>query len=62
MPLLLAAIENVSNFAYRSDADFSGHWETRRYDLDALRGSDLAPHSRRASGDALNPRFPKPLR
>jgi hypothetical protein len=34
-------IENVRNFDYRSDTDFSEHWETRHYDLDDLVGVDL---------------------
>jgi hypothetical protein len=34
-------ITNVRNFDYRSETDFSEHWETRTYDLAALRGSDL---------------------
>ncbi len=35
-------IENVRNFEYRSDTDFSEHWETRHYDLDALSAIDLS--------------------
>ena len=35
-------IENVRNFEYRSDTDFTEHWETRHYDLDELRGIDLS--------------------
>ena len=35
-------IENVRNFEYRSDTDFSERWETRHYDLDELRGIDLS--------------------
>ena len=34
-------IENVRNFAYRSDTDYDEHWETRTYDLDRLKGIDL---------------------
>jgi hypothetical protein len=34
-------IENVRNFEYRSDTDFTERWETRRYDLDDLVGVDL---------------------
>lgn len=34
-------IENVRNFEYRSDTDFTEHWETRHYDLDDLVGVDL---------------------
>jgi hypothetical protein len=34
-------VENVRNFAYRSETDFDPHWETRTYDLDKLRGVDM---------------------
>jgi Domain of unknown function (DUF4105) len=34
-------LENVRNFAYRTETDYDERWETRRYDLDALRGVDL---------------------
>jgi hypothetical protein len=34
-------IENVRNFAYRTETDFDANWETRTYDLDKLRGVDL---------------------
>jgi hypothetical protein len=34
-------IENVRNFDYRSETDFTEHWDTRTYDLDQLRGVDL---------------------
>lgn len=34
-------IENVRNFDYRSDTDFTERWETRTYDLDRVRGFDL---------------------
>ena len=34
-------IENVRDFDYRSDDDFTERWETRRWNLDALRGVDL---------------------
>jgi len=34
-------IENVRNFEYRSETDFTEKWETRRYDLDRLRGFDM---------------------
>jgi hypothetical protein len=34
-------IHNVRNFDYRSETDFTEHWETRSYDLSKLRGLDL---------------------
>lgn len=34
-------IENVRNFDYRSETDFTERWETRTYDLDQLRGGDM---------------------
>jgi len=34
-------IRNVRNFDYRSETDFTEHWETRSYDLSKLRGLDL---------------------
>ena len=34
-------IRNVRNFNYRSETDFTEHWETRSYDLSKLRGLDL---------------------
>jgi hypothetical protein len=37
----LVTIENVRNFAYRSESDWDERWETRQYDLDRLRGVDL---------------------
>jgi hypothetical protein len=37
----LATIENVRNFAYRSETDFDVGWETRVYDLSLLDGYDL---------------------
>lgn len=37
----LLTINNVRNFTYRSDQDFSERWETRNYDLDTLVGVDL---------------------
>jgi len=36
-----ATIENVRNFAYRSETDFDVRWETRVYDLNRLDGYDL---------------------
>lgn len=34
-------VENVRNFEYRSETDFTEHWETRSYDLEQLRGIDF---------------------
>ncbi len=34
-------VENVRNFEWRSDTDYTIRWETRRYDLTKLRGADL---------------------
>ena len=34
-------IENVRNFDYRTETDYTPQWETRTYDLDRLRGVDL---------------------
>jgi hypothetical protein len=34
-------IRNVRNFEYRSETDYTEHWETRSYDLSKLRGLDL---------------------
>jgi hypothetical protein len=34
-------IENVRNFDYRSESDFTEHWERRTYDLDEIVGADL---------------------
>ncbi|HEY8515565.1 MAG TPA: DUF4105 domain-containing protein [Candidatus Binatia bacterium] len=34
-------VENVRNFDYRSETDFTERWEERRYDLRKLRGLDL---------------------
>ena len=34
-------IENVRNFAYRTETDYTPRWETRTYDLARLRGVDL---------------------
>jgi hypothetical protein len=35
-------IENVRNFQYRSETDYTERWETRTYDLDAIEGADLS--------------------
>ncbi len=37
----IVTIRNLRNFDYRSETDFSPHWETRTYDLSKLRGLDL---------------------
>jgi hypothetical protein len=34
-------IHNVRHFDYRSETDYTPHWETRTYDLDQVRGLDL---------------------
>ena len=34
-------IQNVRNFDYRSETDFTERWETRTYDLSKVRGVDL---------------------
>jgi len=34
-------IENVRNFDYRTETDYTERWETRTYDLDRLRGVDM---------------------
>ena len=34
-------IENVRNFGYRSEDDYTEHWEQRSYDLSRLRGVDM---------------------
>jgi len=34
-------IENVRNFDYRTETDYTARWETRTYELDHLRGVDL---------------------
>lgn len=34
-------IHNLRDFDYRSETDFTPHWETRTYDLSRLRGLDL---------------------
>ncbi len=35
------AVQNVRNFAWRSEADFTERWEQRTYDLSTLRSLDL---------------------
>jgi hypothetical protein len=37
----LITIHNVRNFDYRTDTDFTPHWETRTYDLSKLDSADL---------------------
>jgi hypothetical protein len=34
-------LHNLRNFDYRSETDYTEHWETRSYDLSRLRGLDL---------------------
>src|SRR5271154_521679 len=34
-------IQNVRNFAYRSETDYDQRWETRTYDLDQVKGVEL---------------------
>jgi hypothetical protein len=34
-------IENVRNFDYRTETEYTARWETRTYDLDRLRGVDM---------------------
>ena len=34
-------IHNVRNFDYRTETDYTPHWETRSYDLMNIRGADL---------------------
>jgi len=34
-------IHNVRNFEYRSEFDYTPHWETRSYNLDDIRGADI---------------------
>ncbi|HVI91381.1 MAG TPA: DUF4105 domain-containing protein [Dongiaceae bacterium] len=34
-------VHNVRNFDYRSETDYTPHWETRQYDLAKLQGIDL---------------------
>ena len=34
-------IQNVRNFEYRTETDYTPHWETRTYDLKDIRGADL---------------------
>jgi hypothetical protein len=37
----IVTIHNVRNVDYRTETDYTPHWETRRYDLRQLRGIDL---------------------
>jgi hypothetical protein len=38
----MVTMDNVRNFAWRSDTDYTPRWETRRYDLDRIRSVDVA--------------------
>jgi hypothetical protein len=37
----LLTVHNIRNFDYRSETDFTEHWDTRTYDLDSLVGFDM---------------------
>lgn len=37
----IITVHNVRNAEYRTESDYTPHWETRRYDLRQLRGIDL---------------------
>jgi hypothetical protein len=36
-----ATISHVRNFEWRSESDYTAHWESRQYDLDQLRSVDM---------------------
>ncbi|QFZ85813.1 DUF4105 domain-containing protein [Variovorax paradoxus] len=38
----VVTMENVRNFDWRSNTDYTVHWDTRRYDLDRLRSVDVS--------------------
>lgn len=38
----VVTMDNVRNFEWRSDTDYTQRWETRRYDLDRLRSVDVS--------------------
>ncbi|MFZ5772152.1 MAG: DUF4105 domain-containing protein [Thermodesulfobacteriota bacterium] len=37
----LLTVHNLRNFDYRSETDFTEHWESRAYDLEQLQGVDI---------------------
>ena len=37
----IVTVRNVRNFDYRSETDYTPHWETRSFDLSQLRGADM---------------------
>ena len=38
----IVALQDVRNFAWRSETDYTARWENRRYDLNQLRSVDMA--------------------
>ena len=37
----MVTIHNIRNFTYRTETDYTPHWETRTYDLDQITGLDI---------------------